>query len=154
MNKRIYIGIINEYGIQLGKDYHKSSFKVLFDKNEILNQCIYDAGILFTEKSNNIENYNIIITICESAPIRYKFEYPAGFIKYFDDIISSSDNDLYDKILKCIDCIYTKYDYMGNLLETYVSELNPTNGYLAFIVDTPLTEDLCTNGYHSKFNYH
>lgn len=153
MNKRIYIGFINDYWIDNERYFHTEEFKVLFDKNEILNYCINIAKEKISKYSDRT-NYHCEIIIHEYSSIRYIFEYPAGFMKYFDDNISKPSYDLYDKLLSCINYNKFEYDYNGDLIESHPCVIKPKNGNLGCSLDLPLFEEDCINGYKSEFKYY
>ena len=149
MNKRIYVGEIQEFWKNNSKQYSKLNFKVLFNKDEILNHC---KNHIQTSNLKNMDDYDIEITIYEYAYERYEFEYFDGLVLYFNKAIKSSEN-IYDNILKCINCNVFKYDINIELVDTYVQHTSSRNYNITF-ADYPLLEEDCIENYTSKFKYY
>jgi hypothetical protein len=147
MNKRIYVAEIQEFWVSESKQYSKLNFKVLFNKNEILNYCINHIN---TSNLKNMEDYDAEITIYEYAYERYEFEHFDGLVLYFNEVTKSSEN-IYDKILKCIDCNVFKYSINMELVDTYVR--TASRNYNITFSDYPLLEEDCIEKYTSKFRY-
>lgn len=152
MNKRIYIGFIREYWTEDERYFNKEEFKILFDKTEILKYCV---SVTQENTNNNIPkiDYDCDIIILEYASERYQFENPVSFINYFENLIKSNTDNLYDKLLKCIDCNFYHYSIDGTLLDSHVCPMELKEGYLHFSVDDPLLEEECKDGYNSNFKY-
>lgn len=157
MNKRIYVGKIQEFWKVDSVSHSKLHFKVLFDKDEILEYIIGYAKFCqkYMEtigKKKLNENYDIEITIYEYAYERYRFDYFDGLVSYFNEAIKPSDN-IYDNILKCIECNVFKYDINGNLIHSEVYPYTCKYTDITFW-DDPLSEDECIGEYTGTFKYY
>lgn len=157
--KRKYIGFIKESWEENDKYIERPDFNIAFDKDEILKFCIRLAK---RKKETNIkDNYEVYIIIYEFASERYQFEYEYGLVKYVNNTIQNPGKDMYDKLLKCLDFNYFKYDLCGNLLESHPEFIYPINGSIHFnSLDASILEENCIESFdcnlmclhYDKFN--
>ena len=147
MNNRIYIGEIYESWYSDSKFVNKLHFKVLFDKVEIIN---YYNDFINNSNYKNNNKYSVELTIYEYAYERYCFDDFNGLVLYFNEAIKSSN--IYDNILKCIDCNIFKYDMNGNLINTYVRPASCD--YNITFWDKPLLEEECIGNYYGEFKFY